>query len=254
MVPPFVRAGTGAKRGSLREPRRRFPCICDTASSQPLARGQHLSAVAFRTSHRTPVARHTLAPNCAIRLRRSAACGRLSGKCRSPSTLARRGLRRFRGGYAATARRSGGDAMTLRLVCCVGIALAGCSRDSGDVAERKVFRAWSPVVGDPSRLQARSVGEDCTASGRAGCGEGVCLHLEPHANRGYFCSARCERNRDCPESWSCTPMVPADPVSYCVPPRGWASRSVARSGAVDGHRPPVLTAPSLRSAGDGGAP
>lgn len=117
--------------------------------------------------------------------------------------------------------------------------------------EAPVLRAWAPLrTMAPSK---RTVGEDCSATGARGCDEAACLHVEPHANRGYYCSRVCHLDDDCPDAWGCRVMVPGDAVAYCVPPNGWMagtpSPRPARAGSFSPPPPPNLPLLSF----DGGA-
>jgi len=118
------------------------------------------------------------------------------------------------------------------------VACTGGARQEAD--ERPVLRAWDPLVAADARVVKRAAGEDCTATGRNGCADGACLHLEPHADRGYFCSKRCSFDDDCPEAWGCRPMVPGDAVSHCVPPKGWAARVAPARRVMTSVRRPAM--------------
>lgn len=146
-----------------------------------------------------------------------------------------------------------GDIMNQGLLGVVGVLLLSCSGGARESAEAPVLRAWDPLVAAERPAVKRAAGEDCSATGRDGCGNGVCLHIEPHVNRGYFCSKQCAVDDDCPESWACRVMVPGDAVSFCVPPRGWrAAVASARTTRAAAIRPAMLT-PAL-PAMDGGRP
>lgn len=127
------------------------------------------------------------------------------------------------------------------------LLLAGCSLpESAPADEAPVLRAWDPLTQAAPAIR-RSTGESCTSGGKAACREGVCLHTEPHANAGYFCSRVCTEDSECPDAWGCRAMVAGDPVSYCVPPAGWSARIAAgtRSATTAQRPPPVTTLPAL---------
>lgn len=78
---------------------------------------------------------------------------------------------------------------------------------------------------------SKSVGEDCTTSGRAECLSGLCLHVSPRPGEGYFCSQRCRALEECPEQWRCARLMPGGSEDgVCKPPAGWAP-AVARARA-----------------------
>ncbi len=129
----------------------------------------------------------------------------------------------------------------------LGGVLLSCSEGARET-EPAVLRAWDPltVAQQPAGAKKSAVGEECTTTGRLGCGEGVCLHIEPHANRGYICSRTCTVDDACPENWGCRSMVPGDVISHCVPPKGWAARvAIARRVASTARVPPPPTLPPL---------
>lgn len=134
--------------------------------------------------------------------------------------------------------------MKRAVIWVTGALVLSCSEVAREpAAEPPVLRAWAPLVGSERPTVKRSAGEDCSTTGRDGCGEGVCLHIEPHANRGYVCSKKCGVDDDCPASWGCRPMVPGDVVSHCVPPKGWAAGvTAARQVRVSARpsEPPVI--------------
>jgi hypothetical protein len=71
---------------------------------------------------------------------------------------------------------------------------------------------------------SRSVGEDCTTYGRAECLSGICLHVKPQPDSGYFCSKRCRGLEECPEGWRCARLVPGGAEDgVCQPPSAWVS-------------------------------
>lgn len=144
-----------------------------------------------------------------------------------------------------------GDIMNQGLLGVVGVLILSCSGGARESAEAPVLRAWDPLVTTERPAAKRAAGEDCSSTGRAGCGNGVCLHVEPHVDRGYLCSKQCAVDDDCPETWSCRAMVPGDAVSFCVPPRGWQP-AVAATRALRAPSPnPTMLMPS-RPAVDGG--
>lgn len=126
------------------------------------------------------------------------------------------------------------------VVGAVFLACTGGARQEAD--ERPVLRAWDPLVTAEATAVKRVAGEDCTATGRNGCGDGVCLHLEPHADRGYFCSKQCAVDDDCPASWGCRAMVPGDALSHCVPPRGWVAQVAPVRRVMTSVRSPTVPA------------
>lgn len=86
------------------------------------------------------------------------------------------------------------------------------------------------AVGPPSK----SVGEDCTTYGRAECLSGLCLHVKPRPDTGYFCSQACRGTEECPEGWRCARlMAGGSEEGVCQPPSSWNS-------AVASPRPSVL--------------
>ena len=90
------------------------------------------------------------------------------------------------------------------------------------------------AIGPPGK----SVGEDCTTYGRAECLSGLCLHVRPRRDGGYFCSEPCHALEDCPEGWQCARLMPGGSEDgVCQPPTSWAS-SVARP------RPPATPSES----------
>ncbi len=133
------------------------------------------------------------------------------------------------------------------------LLLAGCSSPNvGPAEEAPVLRAWDPLT-QAAPSTRRSTGESCTSGGKAACREGVCLHLEPHANAGYFCSRVCTADTECPEGWVCRAMVAGDPVSYCVPPIGWNARiATNRTTLSRAERPPPMVALPVLPGRDGG--
>ena len=80
------------------------------------------------------------------------------------------------------------------------------------------------AVGPPGK----SVGEDCTTYGRSECLSGLCLHVRPRPDAGYFCSQACRGTEECPEGWQCARLMPGgSEEGVCQPPSGWNS-AVAR--------------------------
>lgn len=95
----------------------------------------------------------------------------------------------------------------------------------------RVLTEHRPLVaaGPPGK----SVGEDCTTYGRAECVSGLCLHVRPRPDEGYFCSQSCLNTEECPEGWRCARLMPGgSEEGVCQPPSGWGS-------AVASPRPPV---------------
>lgn len=140
--------------------------------------------------------------------------------------------------------------MKQRMVVVGAVLVLSCSEGArSQAAEPPVLRAWDPLASAQQPAGAKkAVGEDCATQGSGGCGGGVCLHVEPHANRGYFCSKPCSTDDDCPETWACRPMIAGQQAAHCVPPKGWSARTASeRSGPRSATRPqtPTPTLPLL---------
>lgn len=79
----------------------------------------------------------------------------------------------------------------------------------------------------------KSVGEDCTTYGRAECLSGLCIHVKPRPDAGYFCSQPCLGPEECPEGWKCARLMPGDSdEGVCQPPPGWNSAVAAPCAPV----------------------
>lgn len=63
-------------------------------------------------------------------------------------------------------------------------------------------------------------GSNCTKNGPDGCESGLCLHVRPEQSDGWLCSARCETDATCPESWRCVRAHPEETQRVCVPAPG----------------------------------
>lgn len=79
---------------------------------------------------------------------------------------------------------------------------------------------------------SKQLGEDCTVYGRTECLSGVCLHVSPDRNTGYFCSSACTRREDCPSEWNCNQLYPGPGGSACVPPSGWTAKAASARSPV----------------------
>lgn len=114
--------------------------------------------------------------------------------------------------------------MTTLIVGVFGCTEAG--RSEQPPSDENVLRAWQPLAAAPD--VKRLSGEDCTAGGRDACSEGVCIHVQPEVDQGYFCSTLCDDDDACPEGWGCRPIVPGESTSYCLPPASWTARPAQR--------------------------
>jgi hypothetical protein len=110
---------------------------------------------------------------------------------------------------------------------------------------RKQVLAWEPKEqaltsantqnGSIAGGNSGQVGTDCIA-GESACRTGVCIHSSDKVDQGYFCSARCESDKNCPEKWRCYEMLPGDAQSkLCFPPKNW----VAKVAKIDEAYEPV---------------
>lgn len=102
---------------------------------------------------------------------------------------------------------------------------------------------------------AAAVGEVGTAclAGRHVCQTGLCLHVDPHPDRGYVCTASCRDERNCPAGWRCGARLAGQPERWCVPPPDWVAQPVAPVEPLLVPEPaPLPLAAELES--DGGVP
>jgi hypothetical protein len=87
---------------------------------------------------------------------------------------------------------------------------------------------------------SKSVGEDCTTYGQAECLSGLCLHVRPQRNAGYFCSQACRATEECPEGWRCARLMPGSPeAGVCQPPPGWVSAEAQLRTEASLGKPPI---------------
>ncbi len=112
-----------------------------------------------------------------------------------------------------------GAAALVALAC---TSQEGRPSDRGEVfSEHRFLTANRPT---------KKLGEDCTVSGKSECETAVCYHVKPHPAEGYICSASCQSDDDCPETWNCRAMLPG--ATFCVPPDGWSpQKTVVRPRA-----------------------
>ncbi|MBN1207282.1 MAG: hypothetical protein JXB05_20525 [Myxococcaceae bacterium] len=103
-------------------------------------------------------------------------------------------------------------------------------------ASRRVLTEHRPLI--PSHPPSKSVGEDCTTYGRAECLSGICLHVKPRRDAGYFCSQMCLGTAECPEGWRCARLMPGGAEDgVCQPPSSWVSAAAQPRSPVLQHEP-----------------
>jgi hypothetical protein len=79
------------------------------------------------------------------------------------------------------------------------------------------------------------VGLDCSRGGPDSCVSGLCLHVLPAIDAGFFCSATCDTLNDCAPNWRCVQVLPPGALpdggvernQFCIPPDGWQSAVAA---------------------------
>ncbi|GMU63258.1 MAG: hypothetical protein AMXMBFR34_50210 [Myxococcaceae bacterium] len=88
------------------------------------------------------------------------------------------------------------------------VVLAGCDQKHEPPRPKVV----GPRVLEPA-TQTLAFGADCTASGGASCGSGLCLHQLDQ----YTCTQECGRDQgECPDGWRCEAAHPSSPRRWCV--------------------------------------
>jgi len=115
--------------------------------------------------------------------------------------------------------------LLIAVACGVGIGIHRLSTgDTPVLAEHRPLEVAAP---------SKELGESCTENGGSACFSGLCLHVSPDRNAGYFCSRACTSSQDCPKEWNCAQIYPAADASACVPPASWESKlAVAKSSGV----------------------
>jgi hypothetical protein len=105
-----------------------------------------------------------------------------------------------------------------------GFSLSSSSEDQRP--DKNVLTEHRPLIASKASKQ---LGENCTVYGRTECLSGICLHVGPDKNTGYFCSSTCSQREDCPSEWRCNQLHPGSGGSACVPPTGWAGMAATRA-------------------------
>ncbi len=121
--------------------------------------------------------------------------------------------------------------VTSRIFYCLGLSfgflLLACETATPSADETVVtFRMRQAETTSPQSL---SVGEDCTSVGHAGCLSSICIHFGKSADQGYACSETCNIERDCPDRWTCSPLIPGAGDSFCVPPSSWKGGQASKT-------------------------
>ena len=108
--------------------------------------------------------------------------------------------------------------------CGSGTASSSSEADPGEsnaetVVTERHFAA--PSLGFLSK-SGRALGADCTSTGAAGCGTGLCLRVAggPARTERFRCTEKCTLGQQiCPKGWTCSSTFPSDDAYLCVPSR-----------------------------------
>jgi hypothetical protein len=113
---------------------------------------------------------------------------------------------------------------SLRFICLVGVLTVGCSETGEDPVHsaQEGPDSVAPVFAEHRfneslKRDPKSVGEDCSVSGRGECESGVCLHTGTEPGAGYVCSRTCTSPTECPPDWRCAQVQPGAGTRLCIP-------------------------------------
>ena len=138
----------------------------------------------------------------------------------------------------------------LLLVVGVSVLFFPACEDRDSEGRRRSVIAWQPAPLGGQQLLG-DVGLDCSAGGAPSCRTEICLHVSEFHDRGYFCSASCRKEENCPVGWICGPIIAGMTDRVCVPPSDWDGGTAPISEPLILPPPPR---PSLIQAlADGGA-
>lgn len=89
------------------------------------------------------------------------------------------------------------------------------------LSEKSLALAASPTAGPKG-----GIGQPCPTGEGTECESGWCLKTGIIRKEGYFCTAECATEKNCPLDWSCRQPYPEAPNRWCVPPENWNGHKV----------------------------